>query len=92
MASIERTAYPRLGKRMSNEELCARYELTERERRFVGRNASGDRKRLTLAVLPKTRQQLGYFPSLKEVPGQIVKYLSGQLGFPFGYPCWITLG
>jgi hypothetical protein len=81
MASIERTAYPRLGKRMSNEELRARYELTERERRFVGRNASGDRQRLTLSVLLKTRQQLGYFPSLKEVPGQIVKYLSGQLGF-----------
>ncbi len=81
MASIERTAYPRLGKRMSAEELRIRYELTEQERRFVGRNASGDRQRLTLAVLLKTRQRLGYFPSLKEVPGQIVKYLSGQLGF-----------
>jgi hypothetical protein len=81
MASIERTAYPRLGKRMSNEELRARYELTEQERRFVGRNANGDRQRLTLAILLKTRQQLGYFPSLKEVPGQIVKHLSGQLGF-----------
>ena len=81
MASIERTAYPRLGKRMSNEELRARYELTEQERRFVDTNANGGRQRLTLAILLKTRQQLGYFPSLKEVPGQIVKYLSGKLGF-----------
>ncbi len=88
MASIERTAYPRLGKRMSAEELRIRYELTEQERRFVGRNASGDRQRLTLAVLLKTRQRLGYFPSLKEVPGQIVKYLSGQLGFSVRTRLW----
>lgn len=81
MASIERTAYPRFPKRMSDEELCACYELTAAERHFVSMNASGDRQRLTLAALLKTRQQLAYFPSLKEVPGQIVQYLTGQLGF-----------
>lgn len=81
MASIERTAYPRFGKRMSIEELRARYELTGQERRFVEANANGARQRLTLAVLLKARQQLGYFPSPKEVPGQIVKHLAGQFGF-----------
>ena len=45
MASIERTAYPRFNKRMSAEELCARYELTAHEQRFVSMNASGDRQR-----------------------------------------------
>jgi Domain of unknown function (DUF4158) len=81
MASIERTAYPRFSKRMSAEELCACYELSDAALDFVGANANGDRQRLTLAVLLKTRQQLGYFPSLTEVPAQITEYLSGQLGF-----------
>jgi len=50
MASIERTAYPRFPKRMSDEELCACYELSAVERHFVSMNASGDRQRLTLAA------------------------------------------
>lgn len=57
MASIERTAYPRLNKRMSDEELCAGYELTDRERRFIDMNANGGRQRLTLTTLLKTRQR-----------------------------------
>jgi TnpA family transposase len=81
MASIERTAYPRFGKRMSAEELRARYELSDAEHDFVSATANGGRQRLTLAALLKIRQQLGYFPDLKEVPGQIVQYLTGQLGF-----------
>jgi hypothetical protein len=81
MASIERTAYPRFGKRMSAEELRARYELTDQERHFVDTNANRGRQRLTLAVLLKTRQHLGYFPSPKEVPSQIGQYLTGQFGF-----------
>jgi hypothetical protein len=81
MASIERTAYPRFGKRMSAEELRDRYELSDAEHDFVSATANGGRQRLTLAALLKIRQQLGYFPDLKEVPGQIVQYLTGQLGF-----------
>ena len=60
MASIKRTAYPRLGKRLSDEELHARYELADEERQFIGVSANGDRQRLTLTVMLKTRQQLGY--------------------------------
>jgi TnpA family transposase len=81
MASIERTAYPRFGKRLSAEELRDRYKLSDAERGFVGASANGGRQRLTLAALLKTRQQLGYFPSLTTVPAQIKEYLSGQLGF-----------
>lgn len=82
MASIERTAYPRLNQRLSDEELRTHYELTDGEQRFVSANAHGDRQRLTLAVMLKIRQRLGYFPSLRAVPHQIVEDLARQLGFP----------
>lgn len=49
MASIERTAYPRFGKRMSAEELRDRYELSDAEHDFVSATANGGRQRLTLA-------------------------------------------
>lgn len=81
MPSIERTAYPRFGKRLSAEELHDRYELSDAEQGFIGATANGGRQRLTLAALLKTRQQLGYFPALTAVPAQITEYLSGQLGF-----------
>ncbi len=35
MASIDRTAYPRLGKRLSASELEAQYAITEEEARLV---------------------------------------------------------
>ena len=79
MASLDRTAYPRLGKRLSDEELSACYELSEEEQDFVRRNAHKDNGRLTLAILLKTRQQLGYFPDLAEVPDQIKMHLAKQL-------------
>lgn len=55
MASIERTAYPRLNKWMSDEELRVRYELSNAERRFVSINVNGDRQRLTPAALRRDR-------------------------------------
>ncbi len=79
MASLDRTAYPRLGKRFSDEELCACYELSGEEQDFVRRNAHKDNGRLTLAIMLKTRQQLGYFPDLAEVPDQIRTHLAKQL-------------
>jgi TnpA family transposase len=81
MASIERTAYPRLRPLLSTEELQTFYELTEPERHFIRQSARGNRQRLTLAVLVKTRQQLGYFPALGDVPEQLVNHLTEQLGF-----------
>lgn len=84
MASIERTAYPRFDRIMSDRELRARYEVTDDEQGFIRSMANGEASRLTLAVMLKTRQQLGYYPSLREVPDQIRAYVAEQCGFAAG--------
>jgi hypothetical protein len=80
MASIERTAYPRLGARLTDKELEADYALSEDAVAFVGRHTRGDVGRLSLAVLLKTRQRLGYFVALSDVPNQIRLHVANALG------------
>ena len=82
MASIERTAYPRPGKRLSASELEAQYAITDEEARLVRLATNGSSQRLTFLTLLKMRQHLGYFPSLSEIPGQIVRYLAERFGLP----------
>ena len=79
MASIDRTAYPRLSKRFTGQELTSQYRLSEQELAFVRRSARGDKGRLSLAILLKVRQHLGYFPALQEVPDQIRRHIATQL-------------
>ncbi|MCP4306640.1 MAG: Tn3 family transposase, partial [bacterium] len=79
MASIERTAYPRFGARLTDKELEADYALSDEETLFVRRHARGDSGRLSLAVLLKTRQWLGYFVALSDVPNQIRLHIAGAL-------------
>ena len=81
MASIDRTAYPRLGKRLSTSELEEQYAITDKEARLVRLSTNGDSPRLTFLVLLKTRQHLGYFPNLLELPDQIVQFLADSFGF-----------
>jgi Domain of unknown function (DUF4158) len=61
MTAINRTVYPRLDARLNQEELSARYTLTEAERAFIRASTRGDGGRLTLAMLLKTRQDFGCF-------------------------------
>jgi TnpA family transposase len=82
MASIERTAYPRLGKQLSAAELEMHYAITDEEARLVRLATNGDSPRLTFLALLKTRQHLGYFPALLEVPDQIVRFLADRFGLP----------
>jgi len=86
MASIHRTAYPRLGKRLSASELEAQYAITDDEARQVHLTTKGDSPRLTYLTLLKTRQRLGYFPALIEAPDQIVRFLTGSFGLPQNTP------
>jgi len=80
MTAIDRTAYPRLGSRLTREELNARYDLTETDLAFVRATARGDTGRLVLATLLKTRQDLGCFLAPDELPPGIVVHLTAQLG------------
>ncbi len=82
MASLERTAYPRLGNRLSAGELQYHYNPTELERDFIHRNANGNSGRLTLTVMLKTRQRLGYFPALVDVPQAIRLHHAKALDLP----------
>ena len=80
MTAIDRTAYPRLGARLTREELAVRYHLTETDRAFIDARARGDTGRLMLATLLKTRRDLGRFPASDEVHAGTVAYLAAQLG------------
>jgi hypothetical protein len=86
MASIDRTAYPQLGKRLSASELEAQYAITDEEARLVRLATNGDSPRLTFLALLKTRQHLGYFPTLLELPDQIVRFLADSFGLPQTMP------
>ena len=80
MTAIDRTAYPRPGTRLTREELGARYNLTELDLALIRTNARGDMGRLVLAMLLKTRRDLGYFPAPDAVHPGIVAHLAAQLG------------
>jgi len=82
MASLNRTAYPRLPKQLSDEELEAQYGPTEEETALTFKETIGDSARLTFLVMLKTRQQLGYFPLLGDVPEQITVFLAAALSLP----------
>jgi len=80
MTAIDRTAHPRPGARLSRKELDFRYDLTEVDLTFVRANARGDIGRLLLAVLLKTRQDLGCFPVPSEVHAGIIAHVAARLG------------
>jgi TnpA family transposase len=76
MASIERTAYPRFKRLISATELAEFYTPTPKEIEFAYSRARGNESILSLLVLLKSFQHLGYFPNkLKHVPLSIVTHL-----------------
>lgn len=80
MASIDRTAYPRFKQNLTRTELEQLYQPSDEEMNFVRRHAKGLRQQLTLLLLLKTHQHLGYAPPVKEVPKQVHNYLCACLG------------
>jgi len=84
MASIERTAYPRLKQSFSKTELIDFYSPKEDEIRFVQKTARREETRLHLLILLKTFQKLGYFPNLEEIPDSLLKFLRRALKLNFG--------
>jgi hypothetical protein len=82
MASIDRTAYPRFKSSLTANELQRLYRPSDEEQQFVAKYARGDTGQLTLLTLLKCHQNLGYTPSLTDVPSQIRTYLSQQLHLP----------
>ncbi len=81
MASIDRTAYPRFRGQLTDAELEVDFTLSEDEEAFVRGHARGEIGRLSIAVSLKTRQRLGYFLALEDVPDQIRLHIAKALGF-----------
>jgi hypothetical protein len=82
MAAIERTASPRFPPALTASELQTLYAPTDEERAFVAAHARGPAPQLTLLVLLKCQQHLGYLPALANVSAQIRTYLCQQLHLP----------
>ncbi len=80
MTLVNRTAYPRFRKQFTQEELCKLYDLNHGDLAYIKSSSKGDKQRLTFASLLKTYHNLGYFPSLRDIPDDIRKHLANQLG------------
>ena len=76
MASIERTAYPRLKSNMSQKELMNRYTASIDEINHIHSVVRGNSSKISYLVLLKCFQNLGYFPSINEVPFTVIKHIN----------------
>ncbi len=81
MVSIERTAYPRFSKPPVGKELQRNFTPTEEERAWAERTARNPIQRLGLLVLLKIFQYLHYFPSLEDVPPEVINHVRESLGY-----------
>jgi hypothetical protein len=79
MTTIDRTAYPRFKRAISERDLTEVYTLTEDERTFIETSVYGDQAQLNLALLLKSCQRLAHFPNLKKIPRRIVAHLRQEL-------------
>jgi len=86
MTAIERTAYPRFRRGLTAEELAAVYTPTPEETAFATATARGEASVLSLLVLLKAFQRLGYFPRPAEVPAAVVGHLRVCLGVGLDVP------
>jgi len=82
VASIERTAYPRFKRRPSAQALTEVYTPNAEEFVFTRKHGRGPSPTLTVAVLLKSMQRLGYLPRLQEVPFAVVAHIRSCLRLP----------
>ena len=68
---VDRTAYPRLPSTVSGRELAEALTPTAGEVRWACAKIVDPGARLSLLVLLKCYQRLGYFPQLDRVPSQV---------------------
>ena len=79
---MERTAYPRFKRRPSAQELTEVYTPSPEELVFIREHARGPSPTLTVAVLLKSMQRLGYLPRLPDVPFAVVVHVRSCLRLP----------
>lgn len=79
MTAIERTAYPQFKSRPTPKTLAELYTPTSSEVQFSKSHARNPTNVLTLMVLLKSFQRLGYFPNLETVPPAILEHVKSCL-------------
>jgi hypothetical protein len=85
VASVERTAYPRFKRIISDRELTQFFSPDEAEIAWAAkRTHERPESLLTLLVLLKSCARLGYFPGPDEVPVLVVARVRGAAGLPEG--------
>lgn len=82
MTAIDRTAYPHFKESYSAPELHALFIPTPDEMTLINNTANSDTQKLTLLVLLKCCQSLGYIPRMKAIPEQVVQHIRTYLGLP----------
>ncbi|MGW1617079.1 DUF4158 domain-containing protein [Streptomyces sp. NPDC002285] len=83
MASVERTAYPRFKRIISERELAQFFTPDEVEIVWAAKRTRGrPESLLTLLVLLKSCARLGYFPGLDEVPVVVIAHVRAAAGSP----------
>lgn len=81
MASIERTAYPRFPAVLAAQDIQACYTPSTEEIEWAASLTRGQDSQLGALVLLKCFAQLHYFPSLEQIPAEIISHIAAVRGF-----------
>jgi len=79
MASIERTAYPQFKRNPAVRELVTAFTLSDNELVFVTKHVKSPANGLTLAIMLKAFQRLGYFIPFDEIPSAVVRHVRSTM-------------
>ena len=80
MTAIHETAYPRIRSTVTQKELNTIYTPTEKELLFVSKHTYNSVSKHGFLVLLKVFQRLGYFPSITQIPNQIIRHIAENSG------------
>jgi TnpA family transposase len=86
VVSIERTAYPRFRPVVPSRELRDAYTPSLSEIAWARGATRSEAHLLSLVVMLKCFQRLGYFPRVAAVPGAVVEHVRGFLQLPLEVP------
>ena len=75
MTSLERTVYPILKTSLTPKGLAERYTPTSSEVEFAQSQARSTRGQLSVLVMLKAFQRLGYFPAVAAIPSPLIQHL-----------------
>ena len=78
MASVDRTAYPRLPSMISVRELAEAFTPTVAEVKWARTSVIGPQALVALLVMLKCYQRLGYFPQWERVGPEVVEHVRAR--------------